>query len=158
MWVDVYLILYFVEHCKKETGTFMYVLYSMPKLRWPRMHHISSSSKIRFNPKQATCQILISMLYKSKPSSSSLSICMYLAAEMSPSLQLYLHISFFAAGVMTLRTGGHYQEGEKWLLLLKRKALYFFSEMGCEEPQCGIFGSLRQDYGESVSFSGSWHC
>lgn len=158
MWLHVFLALYFAEDCKKESGAFMYVLYHMPKLPWPSMHHITSFSKSRSNPKQAACQIPVSMLYKSKPSSSSLSICMYLAAEMSPSLRLYLHISFFAAGVMTLRTGGHYQEGEKWLLLLKRKALYFFSEMGCEEPRCGIFGSLRQDYGESVSFSGSWHC
>lgn len=31
--LNVSLVLYFFEHCNKETGTFMYILCHMPKLR-----------------------------------------------------------------------------------------------------------------------------
>ncbi len=44
------------------------------------------------------------------------------------------------------------------IVIVKEKSPLFLFWNGLWRALCGIFGSLRRDYGESESFSGSWHC
>ncbi len=108
----------------------------------PNLRHVKSRS---------ACYI-----YQNRPPPHFPSACIWQQKWALHSSSIYTSLS--------LRQGDDFEN--RWALprrremivIVKEKSPLFLFWNGLWRALCGIFGSLRRDYGESESFSGSWHC